>query len=88
MRSPHALSNTEFDACPWLGATLAGTELELQWGKSLQAALAHKLQDSDIGTEATLTYKISNYLRLQLQLTRLSKPSLLLQYSSEGKGPG
>lgn len=65
----------------------AGTELELQWGKSLQAALAHKLKNSDIGTEATLTYKINEFLRVQLQLTKFTQPSLLLQYSSEGAPP-
>ena len=57
----------------------------MQWGDCLQAALAHKLREgTDVGTEATLTYRISRVLRLQLQLTRLTRPSLLLQYSSEG----
>ena len=40
--------------------------------------------DGASGTEATLTYRINNVLRLQLQLARLTKPSLLLQYSSDG----
>ena len=64
-----------------------GTELELQWGRNLQAAVAHKLRDgssSDVGTEATLTYRINSVMRVQLQLARLTKPSLLLQYSSDG----
>lgn len=62
-----------------------GTELELQWGKALQAAVAHKLRDnSDVATEAALTYRINRLLRLQLQLARLTKPSILLQYSSDG----
>ena len=77
---------------PWL--VPSGTELELQWGRNLQAALSHKsLRDSgggasDVaGTEATLTYRISSALRLQLHLARLAKPTLLLQYSSYGAVP-
>ena len=66
----------------------SGTELELQWGRNLQAALVHKLREngsSDVGTEATLTYRINSVLRLQLQLAQgLTKPSILLQYSSDG----
>lgn len=61
----------------------AGTELELIWGKSLTAALAHKLlSDSKIGTEATLTYRINQFLRLQLQLQGMTRPSLMLTGSS------
>ena len=37
------------------------------------------------GTEATLTYRINSVMRLQLQVARrLTRPSLLLQYSSDG----
>jgi hypothetical protein len=61
----------------------AGTELDLVLGKSLTASLAHKLLgDSKIGTEATFTYSISDFLRLQLQLHGLTRPSLMLGYTS------
>lgn len=83
------ISLTSLPLSPALAVPLlSGTELELQWGRNLQAALVHKLRDngsSDVGTEATLTYRINNVLRLQLQLAQgLTKPSLLLQYSSDG----
>lgn len=62
---------------------IPGTELELQWGKSLSAALMHKLlSDTQIGTQAQLTYRINDYLRLQLQLQGLTRPSLMLGYTS------
>eukprot|EP00798_Chlamydomonas_sp_ICE-L_P032214 gene32214-16772_t len=76
------------DAYKFLSGLAVGTELELEWGNCLEAAFSHKLQDSDIGTEATLTYKIGDFIRLQFQISRLTKPSLLLKYSSEGTHGG
>ncbi len=54
------------------------------WGDSLVAALQHKLlSDSKIGTEARLTLRITNHLRLNLQLQGLTYPSLTLGYTSD-----
>ncbi|GAX75992.1 hypothetical protein CEUSTIGMA_g3435.t1 [Chlamydomonas eustigma] len=78
--------NTRLDPYKLLSSLAVGTELEVQWGPHLQASLSHKMRDngSDVGTEATLTYRINNYLKLLLHLPHFTKPSLLLQYSSDG----
>ncbi len=54
------------------------------WGNSLTAALQHKLlSDSKIGTEARLTYRVTDHVRLNLQLQGLARPSVTLTYTSE-----
>ncbi|KAL6762521.1 hypothetical protein V8C86DRAFT_606614 [Haematococcus lacustris] len=71
------------DPAKFLSSLAVGTELELVWGSSLTAALSHKLlADGKVGTEATLTYRITDLLRLQLQLQGMTRPSLLLGYTS------
>jgi len=59
-----------------------------QFGKKLQAAMIRKLQESDVTTQWSLTYKLNNKLRMQFNIT--SAPpfpkTLLFQFSSEGAG--
>nr|AXF41549.1 carbonic anhydrase CAH0010 [Chlorella sp. ArM0029B] len=65
-----------------------GTEVEIQFGKKLQAAMIRKLQESDVTTQWSLTYKLNNKLRMQFNIT--SAPpfpkTLMFQFSSEGAG--
>lgn len=84
---PGLLSLDPFADPPKLLSSLAlGTEIEVQYGSALQANMVHKLQESDIGTELTLTMHITKKLRLQAQFSRpsLLRPTVLLLYSSEG----
>ncbi|GLC61031.1 hypothetical protein PLESTB_001708500 [Pleodorina starrii] len=84
-------------------STLAlGTEVEVAFGKRLQASLSHKLQElgrsgSELpaggggggGTEARITLQLNSRMRLQAHLARGALlPSVTLQYSSEGGGGG
>ncbi|KAF5836833.1 hypothetical protein DUNSADRAFT_5373 [Dunaliella salina] len=76
-------SSSGMDPARFLSSLAVGTELDLVLGNSLTASLAHKpLGDSKIGTEATFTYSLSDFLRLQLQLQGLTRPTLLLGYNS------
>lgn len=62
--------------------------LGLQFGKKLQAAMTRKLQESDVTTQWSLTYKLNSKLRMQFNIT--SAPpfpkTLMFQFSSEGAG--
>jgi hypothetical protein len=55
-----------------------------------QAAMVRKLRDSDVTTRWTLSYNLSNQLRMQFTIT--SAPpypkTLMFQYSSEGPPRG
>ncbi|CAD7702868.1 unnamed protein product [Ostreobium quekettii] len=69
-----------------LTSLFTGTEVEVQFGKSVQAVVAHKLRGAEYGTQWTMMYNLNNNLRMQLQVAN-SPPvtrTLLLQYSSEG----
>jgi len=69
-----------------LTSLITGTEVEVQFGKSVQAVVSHKLRGAEYGTQWTMMYNLNNNLRMQLQVAN-SPPvtrTLLLQYSSEG----
>ena len=74
-------------AAPSLLESLAlGTEVEVQFGNSLRAALARSLADADGGAAAcTLTYSLTRRLRVQFALGGAAPGprSLVLQYSSD-----
>lgn len=68
--------------------TLLCLSHDLQFGKKLQAAMTRKLQESDVTTQWSLTYKLNSKLRMQFNIT--SAPpfpkTLMFQFSSEGAG--
>ncbi|XP_054798744.1 protein TIC236, chloroplastic-like isoform X2 [Prosopis cineraria] len=57
-----------------------GTEVEVQLGKRLQATIVRQMKESQMAVQGTLSYQLTNRLRLLLQ----SAPSkrLLFEYSS------
>ncbi|KAL6785562.1 hypothetical protein ACKKBF_B00775 [Auxenochlorella protothecoides x Auxenochlorella symbiontica] len=69
-----------------LSSITVGTEVEVQFGRKLQAALVRKLRDSDVATQWTLTYALSRQVRVQFNITSAAPyaRTLYLQYSSEG----
>ncbi|KAK9862508.1 hypothetical protein WJX84_009406 [Apatococcus fuscideae] len=74
------------DPTTLLSSLTSGTEVEIQFGRSLQATMARKLRDSDVATQCTLNYQLNKRLRMQFNLAS-SNPyprTLLFQYSSEG----
>ena len=66
-----------------LAGLTAGTEVEVQFGKSLQAAMARKMKGNEMGTEVTLLYHINPNVRMRFSMLGPS-PSLVFQYSGEG----
>jgi len=60
--------------------------LQVQFGRSLQAAMSRKLRDSDIATQWTLNYALSQRLRMQFNIASSSPypRTLIFQYSGEG----
>ena len=61
-----------------------GTEVELQFGKSLQALIARKLKESEMATNWTLLYQLNQRLRMRLNNSNSSGTRLLFEYSGEG----
>eukprot|EP00873_Tetraselmis_striata_P029672 jgi/Tetstr1/449936/TSEL_036990.t1 len=74
---------TNSDLTGVLSGLTVGTEVEVQFGKSLQAAMARKMKESEMATELTLLYHINSNLRVQLSLLGPTQ-ALLFQYSGEG----
>lgn len=76
------------DPSNFLGSITMGTEVEVQFGRKLQAAMVRKLRDSDVITQWTLNYSLNSKLRMQFNIS--SAPpypkTLMFQYSSEGSG--
>ena len=105
------------DPSSLLASLTMGTEVEVQFGKSLQArplalacsalrsyyvcvvtrgpmsaaqaAMARKLRDSDIATQWTLNYQLTNRLRMQFTLASASPypRTLIFQYSTSETAP-
>jgi hypothetical protein len=69
-----------------LGSITMGTEVEVQFGRKLQAAMVRKLHDSDVTTQWTLNYNLNSNLRMQFNISSALPYSktLTFQYSSEG----
>jgi len=61
-----------------------GTEVEIQFGKSLQAMIARKLKESEMATHWTLLYQLNKKLRMRLNNSSSSGTRLLFEYSGEG----
>ncbi|KAL3160063.1 hypothetical protein ABBQ38_009778 [Trebouxia sp. C0009 RCD-2024] len=76
------------DPTSLLSSLTMGTEVEVQFGKSLQATMARKLRDSDIATQWTLNYQLNTKLRMQFNISSSSpyQRNLVFQFSGEG-GP-
>jgi hypothetical protein len=53
----------------------------LQFGKKLQAAMVRKLQEGDVTTQWSLTYKLNTRLRMQFNLNQFDK-TIMFQYAS------
>lgn len=83
---PGLLDPLVADPSNLLGSITMGTEVEVQFGRKLQAAMVRKLRDSDVNTQWTLNYNLSSKLRMQFNIS--SAPpypkTLTFQYSSEG----
>eukprot|EP00884_Botryococcus_braunii_P001433 jgi/Botrbrau1/11290/Bobra.0038s0056.1 len=60
------------DPSSLLSSLTMGTEVEVQFGKSLQAAMARKLRESDIATQWTLNYQINSKVRMQFNISSMS----------------
>ena len=63
-----------------------GAEVEVAFGKRLQAAMVRKLRESDVVTKWTLNYNLSSKLRMQFNISSMPPypKTLTFQYSSEG----
>ena len=73
---------SRMDPYKLISSLAAGTELELEVGSGRGRSFKARVVVHTGGvTEATATYRVTERLRLQLSLSRLSK--LLLQYSSD-----
>ena len=74
------------DPTSLLSSLTMGTEVEVQFGNSLQAAMARKLRDSDIATQWTLNYQLNSKLRMQFTISSVHPypRTLLFQYSGKG----
>ena len=70
-----------------LSSLTMGTEVEVQFGRSLQAAMSRKLRDSDIATQWTLNYQLNRRLRMQFNIaSSLPYPrTLIFQYDAGSK---
>ncbi|CAL8466123.1 g5659 [Coccomyxa elongata] len=77
------------DPTSLLSSLTMGTEVEVHFGRSLQAAMARKLRDSDIATQWTLNYQLNSKLRMQFNIASSSPypRTLIFQYSSETTPP-
>ena len=53
----------------------------LQFGKKLRAAMIRKLQEGDVTTQWSLTYKLNTRLRRQFNLNQFDK-TIMFQYAS------
>lgn len=61
-----------------------GAEMEVTFGKRLQAAMVRKLRESDVMTKWTLNYKLNSKLRMQFDVSSVAPyaKTLTFQYSS------
>ena len=77
------------DPTSLLSSLTMGTEVEVHFGRSLQAAMARKLRDSDIAPQWTLNYQLNSKLRMQFNIASSSPypRTLIFQYSSETTPP-
>lgn len=79
------LDPTNVDPSGLFGAITMGTEVEVQFGRRLNAAMVRQLKESDVETRWTLSYLLSNKLRMQFGVT--SAPpytkTIIFQFSSE-----
>ena len=78
------------DPSSLLSSLTMGTEVEVQFGRSLQAAMARKLRDSDVvATQWQLNYALNSKLRMQFNIASSSPypRTLVFQYSSETQPP-
>jgi hypothetical protein len=83
---PGLLDPRETSASNVLDFLALGAEVEVSFGKKLQAAMVRKLRESDVMTKWTLNYNLNSKLRMQFDVS--SAPpypkTLTFQYSSEG----
>jgi hypothetical protein len=61
-----------------------GTEVEIQFGKSLQALIARKIKESEMATHWTLLYQLNKQLRMRLNSSTPGGTKLLFEFSGEG----
>jgi hypothetical protein len=88
---PGLLEPSLTDPGALFGAVTFGTEMEVQFGRRLQAAMVRQLRESDVETRWTLSYELSSKLKMQFGVS--SAPpytkTLIFQFSSnEGGGNG
>jgi len=62
-----------------------GTEVEVQFGKALQASVARKLKGSEMATHWTLLYHLNSKLRMRLHSSTTTDTRLLMEFSGEGR---
>jgi hypothetical protein len=72
------------DPAGLLGSIAVGTEMEVQFGRRLQAAMSRKLQESDVTTQWTLNYVLSRGLGLRFNISSAPpyQRTLTLSFSS------
>ena len=82
---PGLLDPLQADPTNLLGSITMGTEVEVQFGRKLQATMVRKPRDSDVNTQWTLNYLLNQKLRMQFNISSAPPYSktLMFQYSSE-----
>lgn len=82
---PGLLDPLQADPTNLLGSITIGTEVEVQFGRKLQATMVRKPRDSDVNTQWTLNYLLNSKLRMQFNISSAPPYSktLMFQYSSE-----
>jgi hypothetical protein len=87
---PGLLEPSLTDPGALFGAVTFGTEMEVQFGRRLQADMVRQLRESDVETRWTLSYELSSKLKMQFGVS--SAPpytkTLIFQFSSSEGGGG
>lgn len=79
-----SLGDAGGDPLGGLAALALGTEVELQFGKSVTASVTRQLRDSDtaVATQLALTWQLSDQLRVQLNAVTSAPTRLRFEYST------
>jgi hypothetical protein len=65
-----------------LASLSLGTEVEVQFGRSVAATVARKLKDSEMQTQFSVIYQLSSKLRMQLNSVSSAATRLLFEFST------
>ncbi|CAG9460725.1 unnamed protein product [Pedinophyceae sp. YPF-701] len=71
-----------------LASLQVGAEVEVQFGRSLQAAVSRKMRANEMNTQLSLTYHVTGSLRMSLTSSSGSPTKVMLEYSGESNAGG